>query len=76
MYVTANMATLAVCMHVPRSQPSLRHSVLLSLVSQVRHALVQTFTVIFWCEGAALAIGKWVFLSLYVGTLAVSVLGC
>ena len=32
--------------------------------------------VIIWCEEAALAIGTWVFLFRYLGTLAVSVLGC
>ena len=73
--VTVNMAVLAVCkclaanclLYTPRS---------LVWVSQARHALAQKFTVIVWCAGTALAIGTWVFLFRYLGTLAVSDLGC
>ena len=45
-------------------------------VSKVRLTLVQKFTVIVWCEGAALAIGTWVFLFRYLCTSAVNVLSC
>ena len=73
--VTTNMATLAVCMCLVASRllDTPRSSV---WVSQERRALAQKFTVIFWCKGSALAIGTWVFLFRYLGTLAVSVLGC
>ena len=72
--LTANMAALAVYMCLAASclLDTPRSSV---WVSQVRCALVQKFTVIVWCEGAALAISTWVFLFRYLGTLAVSVLG-
>ena len=73
--VTTNMAALAVCMCLAVSHLlDTPHSSV--WVSQARLALVQRYTIIVWCEGTALAIGKWVFLSPYVGTLAVSVLGC
>ena len=73
--ITANMAALAVCMCLVASRllDTPRSSV---WVSQARHALAQKFTFIVWCEGTALAIGMWVFLFSYLGTLAVSVLGC
>ena len=58
------------------SQLSLRHSRSSVLVSHVQRSLVQTFTIIIWCEGVALAISTWVFLFCHLGTLAVSVLGC
>ena len=45
------------------------------LVSQAQRTLAQKFTVIVWWEGTALAIGTWVFLFRYLGTLAVSILG-
>ena len=58
--VTANMATLAVCMRLAASR--LLDTPLSSVwVSQVRCTLAQKFTVIVWCEGTALAIGTWVF---------------
>ena len=73
--VTTNMATLAVYMCLAGSHllDTPRSSV---WVSQVQRALAQTFTVIVWCEGTALAIGTWVFLFRYLGTLAVSAPGC
>ena len=72
--ITTNMAALAVCMCLAASHllDAPRSSV---WVSQARRALVQKFTVMVWCEGTALAIGMWVFLFSYLGTLAVSVLG-
>ena len=73
--ITANMAVLAVCMCLAASRllDTLCSSV---WVSQMRHTLAQKFTVIFWCEGTALAISMWVFLFRYMDTLAVSVVGC
>ena len=73
--VTANMAPLAVCMCLTASRP-LDTPCSSVWVSQARRAIPQKFTVIVWCEGTALAIGTWVFLFHYLGTLAVSVLGC
>ena len=69
------MAALAVCvcLAVSRLLDTLRSSV---WVSQAQRALAQKFTIIVWCEGTALAISMWVFLFRYLGTLAVSVLGC
>ena len=64
--VTANMATLAVCMCLTASRllDTPRSSV---WVSQGRLALAQKFTVIVWCEGTALAIGMWViFFAIWV----------
>ena len=54
------MAALAVCMCLAASRllDTLRFSV---WVIQAQRALAQKFTVIFWCEGIALAIGTWVF---------------
>ena len=72
--VTANMAALAV--YVPHSQPSLRHTTLLSLgLLGTTHtcAEVNCYCLV---RGNALAIGTWVFLFRYLGTLAVSVLDC
>ena len=73
--VNANMAALAVCMCLAASRllDYPRSSV---WVSQAGRALVLKFTVIVWCEGTALAISTWAFLFCYLGTLAVSVLGC
>ena len=73
--VTANMAILAVCMCLTASRllDTMRSSV---WVSQVRRALAQKFTVVFWCEGTSLANSTWVFLFRYLGTLAVSARGC
>ena len=67
--VIANMVALAVCMCLTASR--LLDTPCSSVwVSQVRCALAQTFTTIIWCEGAALAIGMWVFLFHYLGSLA------
>ena len=58
--VTANMAALAVCMCLAASRllDTPRSS---GWVTQARRTLAQKFTVIVWCEGAALAIGTWIF---------------
>ena len=66
--VTTNMAILAVCMCLAVSH-LLDTSSSSVWVSQARHALAQTFTVIIWCS-------TWVFLFCYMGTLAVSAPGC
>ena len=73
--VTANMAALAVhmCLTTSRFLDTLRAS---GWVSKVRRALAQKLTLIIWCEGAALAINRGVFLFHYLDTLAVSILGC
>ena len=67
------MAALAVrmCAAASRLLDTLRAS---GWVSKARRTLAQKLTVIFCCEGAALAIGARVFLFGYLGTLAVSVL--
>ena len=63
------MAALAVrlCPAASRLLDTLRAS---GWVSKARRALAQKLNVIIWCEGAALAIGTWVFLFRCLGTLA------
>ena len=63
---TTNMAALAVsmCLAVNRLLDTLHSSV---WAFQAQCALAQKLTVIFWCEGTALATGTWVFLFHYLG---------
>ena len=63
--VTTNMAALAVCMCLAASHLL---DTSRSWVFQAQRALAQKFTVIFWCEGIALAIG---ILTIYVSFIRV-----
>ena len=73
--VAANMVALAVCICLAAScLLDIRRSSV--WVFQVRHTLAQKLTVIVCYKGTALPIDMWVFLFHYLGTLAVSALGC